>query len=843
MSACLSSGGSAAAYSFELEKLKSPPSSSTTTTTRAASPSSTITESTNSPLAISTRKPRTQRKRPNQSYNEAAALLSTAYPNIFSPSSINHLYAHKKTHQNPHFYGFDEDEAELLLLSESIEEPDFLFLPAIQARYSDQKEVNSGVSINESEVSQFEFSDEFDAGSILGEEVEEGIDSIMGKLEPGIKRGRRINRLSQIMTMNRGFKFAENIPLGLGLRSALRDHNDANRWRIHTVDFDQISPRIQTVDDVKTEVKKSKKKKKKVAAAASTESSKEETEERSGHPMLKLDYDGVLEAWSDKATPFPDEILGSEATGADVNARLAQIDLFGDNGVREASVLRYKEKRQTRLFSKKIRYQVRKLNADQRPRVKMGTFTSLRKAYGALKDSTTVGLAKVNSEFKDLDIAIVKATNHVESPPKERHVRKRLECYRVLKYDIEAERLPKASGAASRTHRTRMLSGEDLLEQLPALQQLLFRLIGCQPEGAAYSNYLIHYALALVLKESFKIYCAINDGIINLVDMFFEMTRHDAVKALNIYNRAGQQAENLAEFYDYCKGLELARNFQFPTLRQPPPSFLATMEEYIKEAPQSGSVQKKLEYEEKEEEPEPQEEEQPEEPAEDENQNENMESDQPLIKEEQEEPQEEKEEEEAKPSPLIDTDDLLGLNEINPQAAEIEEKNALALAIYPAGHETSGPSNSLSLIEAGGSGWELALVTPQNNNNNNNNNNPRPTIATKLSLRRRHSKKTDPINQCWLWIWSHGYNRRTSLIEPVPVWDATRSFCHKQMMMMNNQNPYSNNNYSPYHQQHHYFSSNPSSSSSNPFGDAFLALPAPPSSATQQQHNHHHMLL
>ena len=46
-----------------------------------------------------------------------------------------------------------------------------------------------------------------------------------------------------------------------------------------------------------------------------------------------------------------------------------QIGVIGDRG-REAKVLRYREKRRTRLFSKKIRYEVRKLNAEKRPRMK-----------------------------------------------------------------------------------------------------------------------------------------------------------------------------------------------------------------------------------------------------------------------------------------------------------------------------------------------------------------------------------------------------------------------------------------------------------------------------------------
>jgi hypothetical protein len=60
-----------------------------------------------------------------------------------------------------------------------------------------------------------------------------------------------------------------------------------------------------------------------------------------------------------------------------------------DDVGREARVSRYREKRRTRLFSKKIRYEVRKLNAEKRPRMK-GRFVKRATAGGSL---TIAGLA------------------------------------------------------------------------------------------------------------------------------------------------------------------------------------------------------------------------------------------------------------------------------------------------------------------------------------------------------------------------------------------------------------------------------------------------------------------
>ncbi|XP_010438814.1 PREDICTED: protein CHLOROPLAST IMPORT APPARATUS 2-like [Camelina sativa] len=371
MSSCLSGG---AAY-----MVKSPPSHNT------PSPSSTISESNSPPFLISTRRPRTPRKRPNQTYDEAAALLSTAYPNIFSSKkSKTHTFGSTKSPLS------DYDEASQLLLPfDSIEESEFLFNPTVPTKaehFLERKDVSFN---DDSEANGFGIFDDFDAGSILDEEVEEGIDSFMGSIESNQgENSYRIGRLEEIMKNAWNGRFR----LGLGLRSSLREHDDDKNWcKFPTVEFDQISPRIQTaaaaaaaadvgvvessksktiVTTAEGDKKKKKKKKKKVTPAAESSGDPLPSLEQRVSPLLKLDYDGVLEAWSGKESPFSDEFLGSDAAGIDLHARLGEIDLFGESGMREASVLRYKEKRRIRLFSKKIRYQVSKLNADQRPRMK-----------------------------------------------------------------------------------------------------------------------------------------------------------------------------------------------------------------------------------------------------------------------------------------------------------------------------------------------------------------------------------------------------------------------------------------------------------------------------------------
>ncbi|XP_031123119.1 zinc finger protein CONSTANS-LIKE 7 [Ipomoea triloba] len=89
---------------------------------------------------------------------------------------------------------------------------------------------------------------------------------------------------------------------------------------------------------------------------------------------LSLNYQHVLDAWSDRGTLWAhDNTAFSLPNNPNNHSYMGEVPVMDNeerSTRREASVMRYKEKRQTRLFSKKIRYQVRKLNAEKRPRLK-----------------------------------------------------------------------------------------------------------------------------------------------------------------------------------------------------------------------------------------------------------------------------------------------------------------------------------------------------------------------------------------------------------------------------------------------------------------------------------------
>ncbi|RID51447.1 hypothetical protein BRARA_H02107 [Brassica rapa] len=106
--------------------------------------------------------------------------------------------------------------------------------------------------------------------------------------------------------------------------------------------------------------------------------------------MLSLDYDQVISAWGGQGLPWtsggPPE-LDINISGSPVVSKVSKRDngrksrkkrrvggclpssVVGDGG-REASVSRYREKKKTRSFTKTIRYEVRKLNAENKPRMK-----------------------------------------------------------------------------------------------------------------------------------------------------------------------------------------------------------------------------------------------------------------------------------------------------------------------------------------------------------------------------------------------------------------------------------------------------------------------------------------
>ncbi|KAE8788332.1 Zinc finger protein CONSTANS-LIKE 8 [Hordeum vulgare] len=441
-----------------------------------SSPSSTLSEASNassSATSVSLKRARAPRKRPNQAYNEAAALLASIHPSVFPVKKS------PKTATAPRppplsglavAFGAAASSSDLLPPLPVLSDAAFLLRdhaaspsprppqsPSIDAckncssptpvssafrEFRDPAPSPASPDTATDEPGELDFDDDgFDAESILDVDeaaaggAAEGIDGIMGSLtmeantatatsDDSILSSSGIHPyLRSLMVVGLAGRFE----LGLGSRQstrpnlnrALKRRDDDGAWwmwpavPVKDITVTPPTPPQEPAAAVSNtampppasaapEKKKSKKKKKvkmeKVLAkeeelanakceegADGTVDAADGNGDDDGAPTkapktglgLKLDTDDVLKEWSGKGSMFaegsgPD----SSESAAEVRAKLADIDLFPENGsggIREARVMRYKEKRRNRLFSKKIRYQVRKVNADCRPRMKAST--------------------------------------------------------------------------------------------------------------------------------------------------------------------------------------------------------------------------------------------------------------------------------------------------------------------------------------------------------------------------------------------------------------------------------------------------------------------------------------
>ncbi|KAL6603246.1 hypothetical protein ACP70R_043607 [Stipagrostis hirtigluma subsp. patula] len=381
--------------------------------------------STSSVASLSLKRARTPRKRPNQTYNEAAALLASMYPSVF-PATKGPEAAPRRLLGLASALADDPSCSDLLPPFPVLGHAAFLLrdLPqpqppppsprspapakscpspaAVSSVFSEFRDPAPSPATPDAAAADEPGELDFDADSFLGVDdgVAEGIDGIMGKLtmESNASTVARISSdlssagihpyLRSLMVLGLGFRQDQ-----LNINQAVKRHNVDTEWSVSptTIPVKDITPVPPSPVEMPAVLEKKKKTKKKMVAMEkllSTGQCKKVEEAIADSANgdtgflalpetglgLRLNTEEVLKAWCGRGSVFTD---GNDPdlprSSADVLVKHADSDLFVENGpggvIREGNILKmqHKQKQCTPLLSNKSRY--------YRPRVK-GRFVS-----------------------------------------------------------------------------------------------------------------------------------------------------------------------------------------------------------------------------------------------------------------------------------------------------------------------------------------------------------------------------------------------------------------------------------------------------------------------------------
>ncbi|XP_055421247.1 phosphatidylinositol-binding clathrin assembly protein-like [Bubalus kerabau] len=133
-------------------------------------------------------------------------------------------------------------------------------------------------------------------------------------------------------------------------------------------------------------------------------------------------------------------------------------------------------------------------------------------------------------------------------------------AYRLMESDIT--KIKRGTDGVMRTMNTKKL-----LNTLPVIQIQFDALLNFNANADELTNGIIHAAFMLLFKDSLRLFVAYNEGILNLLDKYFDMGKKQCRESLDVYIKFLERMTKLAQFLKVAEQAGIDQN-DIPYLSQ-----------------------------------------------------------------------------------------------------------------------------------------------------------------------------------------------------------------------------------------------------------------------------------
>ncbi|XP_015433546.1 PREDICTED: phosphatidylinositol-binding clathrin assembly protein LAP isoform X6 [Dufourea novaeangliae] len=146
--------------------------------------------------------------------------------------------------------------------------------------------------------------------------------------------------------------------------------------------------------------------------------------------------------------------------------------------------------------------------------------------------------------------------------------------YRTVAFDFCKMKRGKEVGTL------RTMNAEKLLKTLPVLQSQLDALLEFDCTANDLTNGVINMAFMLLFRDLIRLFACYNDGIINLLEKYFDMNKKQCREALDLYKKFLIRMDRVGEFLKVAENVGIDKG-EIPDLTKAPSSLLDALEQHL----------------------------------------------------------------------------------------------------------------------------------------------------------------------------------------------------------------------------------------------------------------------